>query len=272
MKDAFIVRRGGSGGSGAGGINFDVKAYASENDLPSTAKENSIAILTPDEMTSWIMSPSEPESPAEGMVWVLTGTSSAVGFNAIRKNVIQIYPLSASLYANGDWVDVKAKSFQNGSWVDWWIPGTLFVDGIDDMDLTGGWASFPYSAGSGFGTKTVDVEISSDGVCATLVGTSSNSTYIGTNNMIDVTDYSTIKFEFSEAKRTTASGAIKIALYSDAGYTTAAYTHVIGTEGQLNLSPEIDVSNLSGKYYIGYFMWTWSACTLSAKMTLARLS
>lgn len=256
-------------GGGGGGLNFSVIGSST---VPSGAKENMIWVNTSTPITSWIFSATEPASPAEGMAWINIGTSSPVAFNAAKKNTVMIYPLSAVQYVSGEWVERTAKTFIGGEWVAWWITGTLFTNGTDDTELTGGWASFAYSAGSGYVDKTVGVEISSDGVCATLAGTGYHSTFIGTNNRIDVTDYSTIKFEFSEAKRTTASGAIKINLYSDAGYTIAASAYVVPVSGETNLSPEIDVSKLSGKYYIGYFMWTWDTCTLSAKMTLARLS
>ena len=107
---------------------------------------------------------------------------------------------------------------------------------------------------------------------ATLDATATHSTFIGTNNKVDVSDYNVLKMEFSEATRSSSNGAIRMVLYSDAGYTTAAECMVITTDGVVNLSPEIDVSGLSGTYYIGYFMWAWNSCALSATMTTARLS
>lgn len=276
FPDGFTSAIANISSGGSGGLNFEVKAYASESALPASASENSIAILTTDEMSSWVMSPAEPESPAEGMVWMLTGASSAVGFNAITENALQIYPLSASQYRSGSWVNVNAKSFQNGSWVDWWIPGTLFFEGIDGTDLTGGWKSYDWSAGSGYTKITETIEITADGMSVDLdTATHTNhSTFIGTTNMIDLTDYSLLKMEFSGASVSTAgTGAVQARVYKDAGYTSVASADVLSTGGAFTGSVEIDVSGLSGEHYIGFFLWKWNkTAVVSANMTLARLS
>lgn len=55
----------------------------------------------------------------EGTVWISTGTSSTVPFNALKKNNITVYPMSAKQYVNGAWVNKTAKTYQGGKWVDW---------------------------------------------------------------------------------------------------------------------------------------------------------
>lgn len=264
----------GSGniGGGGGGLNFSVKQYANTDNLPSFANENTIAIISAETMTGWAFDAVAPVDPAEGMVWMEHGNASGVAFNAAKKNCVMIYPLSAKQYIGGAWVDVGAKSWQDGAWVDWWIPGTLFANGTDDTDLTGGWDSFAYSVGSGYDGRKVNVDISSEGISASLLSARLKSTFVGTNNRVDVSSYTTLTMSFSEARRSTASGAIKVVLYSDAGYTVAAEAAVISTSGQTFLDPEIDVSNLNGSYFIGFLMWAWDTCDLSARMTLARLS
>lgn len=57
--------------------------------------------------------------PADGVVWIQTGTASSASFNALKKNGIQVYPISAKQYIGGTWVDMTAKIYQNGTWVDW---------------------------------------------------------------------------------------------------------------------------------------------------------
>lgn len=106
---------------GGAGLNFSVKAYASESALPSVEKENTIAVITETDITSWIFSATEPETPEEGMVWFHVGASSPVAFNALKNGGITVYPLSAKQYVSGAFVTVTAKSYQNGSWVDWFV-------------------------------------------------------------------------------------------------------------------------------------------------------
>lgn len=64
----------------------------------------------------------------EGKVWFPVGTSSPVAFNALKKNAIQVCPISAKQYVGGAWVYKEAKSYQNGAWGDWWY--YIFQEGV----------------------------------------------------------------------------------------------------------------------------------------------
>jgi hypothetical protein len=233
-------------------------------------RENDIWVNTDVPISSWVFSATAPQGE-EGMVWLTVGSGSSVAFNALKKNGLTVYPVSASQYVGGAWVNKAAQSWQDGAWVSWWVPGTLFADGIDDTAVTGGWDSFAYSAGSGYDGKKVNVDISSEGISASLLSARLKSTFIGTGKRVDVSGYTKLSMSFSEARRSTAGGAIKVVLYSDAGYTSVAEAAVISTSGETILEPEIDVSGLSGSYYIGFFMWAWDTCDLSAKMASAKL-
>lgn len=104
-----------SGGGGAA-LNFKVMGGTAE---PSNPAENTIWIDTDAKITGWLFSSHQPENPAEGMVWIATGSASNAEFNALKKNNITVYPLSAKQLINGAWVDKEAKSYQDGAWVDW---------------------------------------------------------------------------------------------------------------------------------------------------------
>ena len=120
----------GFGGGGGGSVlNFDVKDFRTEAELLASAgKENRIGVVTPVPMTNWIFSATQPAEPVEGVVCFSTGTSSTVEFNALKKNGIQVYPLSAKQYVSGAWANVTAMRYQNGKWVNWLRP-FLFKDG-----------------------------------------------------------------------------------------------------------------------------------------------
>lgn len=255
------------GGGGGSDLNFRVLGGL---EPPASPKANDVHVNTDVPISSWVFSATAPQGE-EGMVWLTVGSGSSVAFNALKKNGLTVYPVSASQHVGGAWVNKAAQSWQDGAWVSWWVPGTLFADGIDDTAVTGGWDSFAYSAGSGFDGKKVSVEMASDGIFASFPSARYKSTFIGTNNKVDVSGYTKLSMSFSEARRSTASGAIKVCLYSDAGYTVAAETAVLSTSGETILEPEIDVSNLSGSYYIGFLMWAWDTCDLSARMASAKL-
>ena len=119
-------------------LNFDVVAYATEEALlAATPKENTIGFITTTAITSWIFSATAPAESAEGMVWISTGTSSTVEFNALKKNAIQVYPISVKQYVDGTWVSVTAYSRQGGEWKSWIT--YLYKAGDECTDVTGGW-------------------------------------------------------------------------------------------------------------------------------------
>lgn len=117
---------GNIGGGGGALLNFNVVGGTAE---PAYPRDNIIWINTENKITSWFFSMTEPPTPEEGMVWIKTGTSAPASFNALKKNGIQVYPVSATQYINGAWVDKTAKTYQGGAWVDWLRFTYLFKSG-----------------------------------------------------------------------------------------------------------------------------------------------
>lgn len=118
------------GGSGGAALNFKVVPGLTQ---PGTAAENTIWVKV-EKIASWYFSATQPENMADYDVWFQTGTSSRVEFNALKKNSIQVYPLSARQYNGGNLTAVDAMSYQNGEWVSW-IP-YLYNDGVGIEDFT----------------------------------------------------------------------------------------------------------------------------------------
>lgn len=112
-----------AGGGGGGSLNFKVVGGTS---APAAPAENTIWVNTSVAITSWVFSATAPTSPAAGMVWFATGSSSSVAFNAVKKNGIWVYPAGCQQYVSGAWVDKTAKTYQSGAWVEWlyWLYDT----------------------------------------------------------------------------------------------------------------------------------------------------
>lgn len=137
-----MIGRTNAGGGSGGGLNFKVVGGTS---APASPKENTIWVNTSTKITGWVFSTTEPEAPAAGMVWFTTDKKSTAPFNALKKNNITVYPISAKQYVSGAWVDKTAKSYQNGAWVDWWN-GHLYEYGNLHERVTGGWTKDGYRA------------------------------------------------------------------------------------------------------------------------------
>ena len=175
-------------GGGSNPLNFKIVSYATEEELlAATPKENTIGIVTTDTITSWIFSATEPTDPVEGMVWITTGTSSALEFNALKKNGIQVYPISAKQYVNGAWVGRPAKSYQNGAWVD--LTPFLLKNGVIS-DILGG---FNLNANATF----------TNGVLHTIYANGKYGNARGKKNM-DLKHYSTLHAMVRQTNATNA--------------------------------------------------------------------
>lgn len=124
---------------GGGGLNFKVVPGLTQ---PGTASENTIWVKT-ERIGAWYFSATQPDGLQEWDVWFGTGTESDFAFNALRKNAVQVYPLSAKQMISGELVDVEAMSYQAGEWVEWitilykdGILGKLLANGFDKLVST----------------------------------------------------------------------------------------------------------------------------------------
>lgn len=55
----------------------------------------------------------------EGTLWIVTGAASSAAFNALKRNDLRVYPVSAKQYVNGAWKDQEARICQRSRWKDW---------------------------------------------------------------------------------------------------------------------------------------------------------
>lgn len=98
---------------GLSSLNFRVLGGT---DQPENPRENDIWVQTDTAISGWEISAVEP-SGAEGAVWISIGMESQVAFNAVKKNVLAVYPVWAKMYSGGSWEDVDAHLYRNGAWM-----------------------------------------------------------------------------------------------------------------------------------------------------------
>jgi len=109
-------------------------------EIPSGTKSIRVSLYSTD--TASIIATYYSGVPA-GAVWISTGTASNVEFNALKKNGIMVYPISAKQYIGGTWVEKEAKTYQNGAWDTLWN-GVLYDEGNEFETITGGWTADGY--------------------------------------------------------------------------------------------------------------------------------
>lgn len=235
------MAKGFKAGVGGGApLNFKVVG----NPQPTNPKENTIWVNTDVPIGAWYFSATQPENMAEGEVWFLTGSSSSVAFNALKKNSLRVYPGSAKQYINGAWLDVTAKTYQGGVWADWFLK--IFESGKGAL-LPMKSAQLSYSS----------CQIANDAIrtTATHVNHLCNAT-CGTEEPIDITPFSKLVCEANCASWVDY-GAPSI-LIGTGGVSTdwGSVGHVASTKLNVTNSRvkyELDISNINGEYYVLYW-------------------
>ena len=174
-------------------LNFEVVGGMTK---PSNPKENTIWVDTNQEITSWIFSASEPESPTNGMVWITVGTSSIAEFNALKDNGIQVYPDIVKQYANDGWKSVPAMVYQDGEWIE--LVKYLFNYGKQEYT----WQARAWAYNSA-GTGRKPTVVQNDDGSVSLSLTASSGEYLGgayeLAKDVDLTsiDHLELDFEYS---------------------------------------------------------------------------
>lgn len=234
-----------TGGGGGTSLNFDVKAYATEELLlAATPKENTIGIITTTAINGWVFSATEPTEPVEGMVWITVGTSSTVEFNTLKKNAIQVYPLSAKQYVDGAWVDVPAYSYQGGEWVSWNTDLVIFKAG------TGAVQEYTTKKGD---SGAISVTASKIAIDYTGNGNGSDVVYY-TKSKFNTSGYSTLRLtgNFSEIDTDndyTGFGLMSSVPITD-NFSAQSWVASKGIPQAASKTYDLDISSCNDSYYI----------------------
>lgn len=174
----------------------------------------------------------------EGTVWISTGTSSPVPFNALKKNSVMVYPISAKQHVSGAWVDKEAESYQGGEWHDW----TTYIYNL-------GWdAASGLNVASGSGAPNISVGTSGGYLTLSRPTTWNSWAKAVTPETYDLTGVDTIYCETGSMASWSGSPVRFGVAKSGDSLPTAA---VSLTES--NTVYSLDVSALSGEYVVGFF-------------------
>jgi hypothetical protein len=234
--------------SGGGGTALNFRVVGGTT-APSNAKENMIWVNTSTTISSWVFSATQPTAAA-GKVWITIGTTSTVGFNALKKNGIQVYPLSAKQYIGGAWVDKTAKSWQGGAWVEWiayvYKDGVLLAGNL--IPVAKNW--------NGNGTEPT---ITHNEKSISITQPSQSQGYCYFEVKYDMTNFKTLRTTGSYTK----NGAERCgpAILNSVGGAFGSCYVAYENGGETDIS--IDISSISGEKYIGFFLSFNTSITVS---------
>lgn len=174
---------------------------------------------------------------ATGQVWVKTAPGSKVLMDAIKgKNSIYFQPSEVYEYTtNNGWVKREAQIYQYGAWKPLEdLTGYYFKDGNQCTDVTGGWSSEGWVT---TGSATVGDTLIASGLGGSLVA-------VGTVNAVDLTNASKVWIDSPKGANGYNYGYMFIS--KNKSVTDSVANAQINKAGSFS----IDVSSLSGKYYI----------------------
>lgn len=234
------------GGSGSGGLNVTLIASTTQ---PINPAENTIWINSSVAINGWAFASAAPTGAQDGAVWIQTTTDSTVAFNAAKKGVLMVYPLMCKQRISGAWTEVTAKSFINGAWRDWLV--YLYSPGNPHEELTGGWEGKAHRRqdtvdGWAVGSYAPTITQGTESMTVTLAAPP-NYNYSGsarTVNKVDLTNFDQIIFNL------TFPGSI-VYVYVTQSATGYDAVKSLAVTGGTNKAVSLDVSDLSGEYYVG---------------------
>lgn len=187
-------------------LNFEVVGGTTQ---PSNSKENTIWVKT-EKIGAWHFSVTQPEGMQEWDVWFLYEKKSNFSFNALKKNRIMVYPISAKQYVSGALVEVEAKSYRDGEWVEWESQKYVFKSGS-------GFNAHVYeklvtSAESIYlnNYKSIVHSISSDNAFITLDANAGGSNICHLAFDIDLTEYKTMYIDATAYKVSGSEAEVKV--------------------------------------------------------------
>lgn len=247
----FVSKLGPCEVAGGGGLNFRLVGGLTQ---PADPAENVIWVETDTAITSYAFSATEPAEPAQGMVWVAMGTSSTAAFNALKKNILMVYPISTKQYVGSVWEDRNSKIFQGGSWVEWIV--YLYKNGTKNTSLVGELKTAAVSEdGSNTGLPIVTENTDNITIKMSSGGNTGGIAYF--EKKIDLTPFRKLVFDGQMYAEWKWAG---IGIWTEIGTTQGtnrAAAFLTGSNSQypeltLNGKAEIDISQLTGEYYIGF--------------------
>lgn len=228
--------------SGGGGTALNFRVVGGTT-APSNPKENMIWVNTSTPITDWVFSATQPTS-ASGRVWIFTGTSSSVEFNALKKNGIQVYPISAKQYIGGAWVDKTAKVYQDGQW----------------NELVNKFYLFKAGEGALVSLKTYkeansSIAVGTDAIVINYSGSISYVTRLRTEETYDLTRYSKLCMTYTSSKvlseKYALLGVTETAFASaDGSVSFAAQASVTVSNDDKTVS--VDLRSINKKMYCGF--------------------
>ena len=230
-------------GVGGGSSTTKIINVESKADLPEKASPGSIAIISGAAPGEVYVQGTEPESPADGDLWLTTSSKSRVIY--IQKGTP--YPIDTiQQYVDGAWVTCANYQYIDGAW-----SKELYILKGGDLctEITGGWT---YNETQGISVANGQVRLYN-----TSGADSADGVFPGMINSIDLSDYYTLYWNVTSATWTKdPSNDVNVCeLKASDQNGNEAINYRLSSTGLHT----IDVSALTGKCKISFRLYSYHA-------------
>lgn len=256
--DSIILRRGGT-------ARYRVRQYATTDALQAdSAPDNTIGIVTDVAFSDHRISPFLP-SLEEGEIWIQAG-SGDVSFEALPSIEISPVKCRQSVSAEPVWRDGYIR--KDGAWVkfsDAW-DGYYFNAGEQYTDITGGWTSKGYS----FDANPIEGSVGE--TLSVSVTTRFSTALVGTVNNVDLTYINRIIVTVSSSSSPSSPfvGTLTFRILDRKSSATSSAVKSVSVANKTGENVTIDVSDLSGEYYLALCATSGSSGGVSAAVSAVR--
>lgn len=244
-----MIGRTNAGGSGGGGLTLKVVGGTTK---PANPRANTIWITTTTAITGYVLSPTQPETGTEGLVWIKTA-DTGVEINVGRKNAVLLHLAGGMLYTGGKWASVDAWAYINNAWKQFSIAfdGRLYDNGDQCTDVTGGWGATDYKVVTNNGKVSAAVAGTLKSDCM-YVKSGPSAPMFGTAKPIPLDGFKTLTVDWKVLScYEGASTALQVEIQREkkCGSSVAIATLGSGKTAK-RLTSTLDISNLSGEAYV----------------------
>lgn len=236
---------GGSGGSlGVSVVNGTKR--------PANPSNNLVWVNTGYEVKSYVLSGVQPETPANGMLWLSIADSGGIKVaTTVGNDWITLYFLSAKLYVSGEWQMVEAQIYQNGVWTALLNGNFLYNAGNEFESITGGWTGTALKKSSD--TTAVKPTITKGETSLTMTASAGKGGVVHTTNKIDLSGKTKLEFAGTIKPAATSGYWTIIGVWTEFGGTYQAnLAAVLDVTSEKTGTQTLDISGLDGEYYVGF--------------------
>nr|DAI34069.1 MAG TPA: hypothetical protein [Caudoviricetes sp.] len=223
----MIGRTNAGFGGGGGGLRVAVGLTA-----PSSPRENTVWVKSDKAGKKYVFAEAAPEAPAEGLIWF-----SATGDGIITQ---------ANVYADGAWNRVDAYMYLSGAWVHIASAVVYLYNKGDTCDaVSGGWEAAPWRINSGAPGSTPSLTKVDGGL--TVSPTYGREGLWGTRASVNLDKIRKV----CAVIRGNANANNNLVVSTGSGE-IGFPPNVKASKDLFNGTVELDVSALSGKYFVGF--------------------